>query len=150
MKQITPLFLITLFILMISNCSSEKIPWADSTLNEAIQLSNDKLIMIDFYADWCSPCQQLDQNTFSDSTVIEYCKNNFINLKINTDTEYGYEVYNEFNVNALPMILFIDSGKHIVGKIEGYYGPLEYLNKIKNINDDFMNPSIISEIKNGL
>ena len=106
-------------------------------LSMEIEKADD--VIIDFYADWCYPCHELDQNTFSDPAVIEYCKNNFINLRINTDTEYGYEVYNAFNINALPMILFIDSEKRVIAQIQGYYGPVEYLNKIKNINDTFTN-----------
>ena len=138
-QKIIPVSLISLLILV--TCSPDRFPWSHYTLNEAVKQSNNKLIMIDFYADWCAPCKQLDKNTFSNSQVIKYCEDNFINLKINTDTSYGYEIYNEFNIEYLPMIIFIDSNKNIVGTIEGYYGPSEYLDKIKKINNEFLSSS---------
>ena len=79
----------------------------------------------------------MDTDTFSNDDVIAFCTENFINLKINTDTEYGYEVYKEFNVESLPKILFINSKRNIIGDINGYYGPKDYLNKIKKINEEF-------------
>ena len=106
-RKITVVFLISLLILV--TCSSERFPWSHHTLDEAIQEADSKLIMLDFYADWCAPCHQLDQNTFSNRDVIKYCKDNFINLKINIETSYGNEVYQDFNIEYLPMILFIDS-----------------------------------------
>jgi len=138
MQKIIRTSMIVLSALIFSNCSSEKFQWDNYTLEEATKLAKNKLIMIDFYANWCSPCHLLDKNTFTNHDVIQYCKENFINLKINTDTEYGYEVYKEFNVESLPKILFINSNRNIIGVINGYYGPKDYLNKIKKINKEFL------------
>ena len=138
MQKIIRTSMIVLSALIFFNCSSEKLQWDNYTLEEATKLAKNKLIMIDFYADWCSPCHLLDKNTFTDHDVIQYCKENFISLKVNTDTEYGYRVYKEFNVESLPKILFINSKRNIIGDINGYYGPKDYLNKIKKINKEFL------------
>ena len=45
---------VILFILiLLFSCSSKQFPWSDyATLEEIINLSTDKLIMIDFYSNW--------------------------------------------------------------------------------------------------
>ena len=138
MQKIIRTATIVLSALIFFNCSSEKFQWDNYTLEEATSLSENQLIMIDFYADWCNPCHLLDKNTFTNHDVIQYCKENFINLKINTDTEYGYKIYKEFKVEFLPKILFINSNRNIIGDINGYHDPKDYLNKIKKINKEFL------------
>tara|TARA_B100001250_G_scaffold86025_1_gene71161 strand:- start:2292 stop:2456 length:165 start_codon:yes stop_codon:yes gene_type:complete len=40
-------------LILLFSCSSKQFPWSNyTTLEEIINLSADKLIMIDFYADW--------------------------------------------------------------------------------------------------
>ena len=80
----------------------------------------------------------MDTDIFSNEEVISFCTENFINLKINTDTEYGYKIYKEFKVEFLPKILFINSNRNIIGDINGYHDPKDYLNKIKKINKEFL------------
>ena len=132
MKKIICNHLILLFILIFSNCSSEKFPWDNYTVEEAIDLSENKRIMIDFYADWWGVCSRLDTDTFSNEHVISFCTENFINLKINTDTDYGYQVYKKYNITSIPAILFLDSDGNKVKIIEGYYGPKDYLKIVKS------------------
>ena len=129
-----------LCVLVLFGCQKNDIDVFNGSDTNLAKL-NGKWIVVNYWADWCAPCKQLDKNTFSNSQVIKYCEDNFINLRINTDTSYGYEIYNEFNIEYLPMIIFIDSNKNIVGTIEGYYGPSEYLDKIKKINNEFLSSS---------
>lgn len=94
-------------------------------LEEAKILSEEqnKPLMIDFMAEWCPPCQQMEKTTFNQPGVIEKVKS-FIPLRIDVDKKG--DVANEYNCNAskyggigIPNILFIkhdDSRlKHIIG-----------------------------------
>ena len=44
--------------------------------NQSIEslLSENKPVFIDFYADWCAPCKQLDRETFTDPSILENFK----------------------------------------------------------------------------
>ena len=47
-------------------------PYSESAVSAA--LSAGRPVMIDFYADWCLPCKELDHKTFRDARVIEAAK----------------------------------------------------------------------------
>ena len=99
--------------------------------------------MVDFYAGWWGVCNRLDTDTFGNKDVISYCRENFINLKINTDTKYGYEVYRQFDITTLPTILFLDSNGNKIEMIEGYHGPKDYLRLIENITSTYNNSRVL-------
>lgn len=66
----------------------------------------EKPALIDFYADWCSPCKQL--SPILDQLAIEY--DGKINIyKIDTETEF--ELASLFNVKSIPSLLFIPLGE---------------------------------------
>jgi thioredoxin:protein disulfide reductase len=67
-------------------------------------------IIIDFYADWCAACLELDEITFTKKSVIERSQN-FIMLKVDatSPTDEIQALTSEYKVYGLPTILFIDS-----------------------------------------
>ncbi len=75
----------------------------------------NKFIMIDFYADWCPSCIELDKYTYTDKDVIKEMGNN-INIKIDATklTPEIKNLFNKYGVVGLPAVIFIDkSGKVI-------------------------------------
>ena len=77
----------------------------------------------------------MDTDTFSDKDVIDYSKNNFINIKMNTDTDEGFELFKSFHGVSLPTLLFLDSNGDEIDRFIGYYDAQQYLEKINNIKN---------------
>jgi thiol-disulfide isomerase/thioredoxin len=98
--------------------SSNKIMWArklDVALRQAGKV--DKLVLVNFYTDWCGFCRRMDQTTFTDKTVIQKM-NVFVPVKINTEIEK--KIAEEYAVNGLPTTVILDSKGRIILGSEGY------------------------------
>ena len=75
----------------------------------------------------------LEASTFKDKEIINLTKNNFINLKINAETEYGMPLFNRFNGTGYPLILFLDSNGNELDRISGFLPDYEFIIKMQNI-----------------
>ena len=45
-------YLLVLFLLIFSGCSKNSVEWYTDSLDEALAIADNKIIMIDFYTDW--------------------------------------------------------------------------------------------------
>ena len=91
----------------------------------AIASNSNKLIMIDFMAEWCPPCKEMDKVTFSNTNIIKK-SNEFIPVRIDVDKQKN--IAEEYNGNArkyggigIPNILFLDKEKNIIRQIVGFH-----------------------------
>ena len=75
---------------------------------EQIFGNSSKPIVLDFYADWCIPCQALE--LMLESVAKDYGKE-ITFVKINIEEES--EIAEKFQVKQLPQVLFINDGKAI-------------------------------------
>lgn len=95
-----------------------------------------KPVVIDFYADWCLPCKELDQNTFSDPRV-KAEMNRFTRLKadLTLANEKSDRLSREFTIVGVPTIVFIDaSGKEVRDlRLTGFEGPDAFLRRLEQI-----------------
>jgi thiol:disulfide interchange protein DsbD len=68
-------------------------------------------VMLDFYADWCVTCKELERYTFSDPTVIAEMSR-FVLLKADVtanDAEDQALMQGRFGIPGPPAILFFDT-----------------------------------------
>ncbi len=70
-----------------------------------------KPVIIDFYADWCAPCRELDANTFHDSDVVKQAETKFIMIKVDL-TRKGDPIQEillrQYAVKGVPTVVFLD------------------------------------------
>ena len=62
-----------------------KVKWY--SFQEALELNkaNPKKFIIDVYTDWCHYCKLMDQNTFSDPSIVKYLNQHYYAVKFNAE-----------------------------------------------------------------
>ncbi len=101
--------------------------YSDRVYDEALE--NRSKIIIDFYADWCIPCKELDALTFSDERVIAQSKE-FVNIKVDmtkTMSDETERIRNKFNIVGMPTVLIIDSNGAEIHRLTGFVNADEFL-----------------------
>ncbi len=79
------------------------------------------ITLVDFYADWCGPCQRM-------GAILEECED--INtLKVNTDEHQDLAI--SFGVMSIPTLILFKDGKE-VGKKIGLMSKSEVENFVKS------------------
>jgi len=78
---------------------------------ELIQASsNQKSVMLDFYADWCVSCKEMEAYTFTDEDVQNALSNTTIlQADVTANDEIDQALLNKLNVFGPPTIIFYDS-----------------------------------------
>ncbi|XP_017797472.1 PREDICTED: thioredoxin-like [Habropoda laboriosa] len=76
-------------------------------LQKKLEEAGDTLVVIDFYATWCGPCQLFKPQYEAMAELI---------LKV--DVNICEEIANEYKINVMPTIIFIRHGK----ELERFFG----------------------------
>jgi thiol:disulfide interchange protein len=90
-----------------------------------------KNVVIYFYADWCTYCVQMEKETFSDPSVIDFLNNKAIAIRIDVDHEK--RIARQFGVRGLPATFLLLSNGHQVGPLPGFIPPRSYLAMLSRI-----------------
>lgn len=81
-------------------------------LEKGLSLAREsrKPLLVDFYADWCPPCQELDRLTFSNPEVRQEGER-FVRVKVDctTDDAQCRQATEKYEVVGWPTVLFLDS-----------------------------------------
>lgn len=88
-----------------------------------LKSAQGKPVMLDFYADWCVSCKELEQFTFSDSRVQAALKDTLLlQVDVTENTQEDKALLSKFQLFGPPGILFFDKNAQLESslKIVGY------------------------------
>jgi len=94
-------------------------------------------VVIDFYADWCLPCKELDNLTFTDPAVASEAER-FVRLKADLthpeDPETA-ELTKRYDILGVPTIVFIDSEGNEVpdARLVGFEKAEPFVERLKRV-----------------
>ena len=90
-------------------------------------LNSDIPMIIDFYADWCGPCQMM-KPVFE--SVSEEYKGKLKFLKLDTQSEQGLAA--RFGIQGIPAFVMVNNGKE-VGRLVGYMDEDTFKSRINSV-----------------
>jgi thioredoxin 1 len=98
-------------------------------LNKAFEISNKRLLILEFYADWCPPCKELEP------ILEKIAKEKSATVAIyKIDTDRHQEFMSSFRVTGIPHVSFIKN-KENVFSLTGLYPKTIYLQVIDKYTD---------------
>lgn len=138
-----------LMIFIYNHYSSQRMSVADekftvvTTMNEynkQMELAkiNNQIILVDFYASWCSACKEMDFRTFSNDDVIKHLSSfRLIRVDSSQKSVDIQNLQNMYRVFALPSMIFVyPDGRVIDGsQLYGFTTPNKFIEKIQNVNE---------------
>ncbi|MBN1551355.1 protein-disulfide reductase DsbD [bacterium] len=110
--------------------SLSKVQW-QTDMNVALDKATkeNKFVIIDFTADWCAACKELEHTTFVDSRVSQKLKQ-MIPLRIDATKSRDpktKEILDNFNVLGLPTIILQDPSGIEISRVTGYVAADQFL-----------------------
>jgi thiol:disulfide interchange protein DsbD len=95
------------------------LPRGFALLDEALAQAQKerKPVVLDFFAEWCAPCQRMEKTTFVDERV-KALLGRCVFLRIDTDEQT--EISRRMNVEGLPDIRFVTYDGKVVKQLRSY------------------------------
>jgi len=122
---------ILLLILLLAGNLQAQMYWLND-LEKAMTVAKEtnKLIVIDFWASWCGPCDAMDLNLWQ-STDMKEISNNFIGVKINTDDDRTTAM--AYHITGIPKVVIATASGSVIWENVGFSGVEPYLSVLKAI-----------------
>ena len=101
-----------------------------------LSLKNNERMVVDFYADWCIPCKELDAMTFSDPRVLGSLTK-FTTYKVDmtqTVSDETEKLRNKFKIVGMPTVLIINAKGEEVERLTGFVNANEFLKLLQKAN----------------
>jgi thiol:disulfide interchange protein DsbD len=108
---------------------------SSAELDARIAQAQGKTVMLDFYADWCVSCKEMERFTFSDASVLAKLKNTvLLQADVTANNEDDKALLQRFQLFGPPATLFFDAqGKEQADfRVTGYQDASQFLQSLKS------------------
>ena len=118
------ILILSTFYFFSATLHSENVAFLKDNLKLALKKANKegKLIFVDFYAGYCTPCKIMDEHTFTQPEVNNKLSASYVPLKVDIESFDGYDLKNQYQVTVLPTLLILDSKGKLIARYEESMG----------------------------
>ena len=104
-------------------------------LDARIATAKGKTVMLDFYADWCVSCKEMERFTFNDPKVQARLKDTLLlQADVTANTEADKALLKRFRLFGPPGMIFFDhNGVEQKYRVIGYEPPEKFLQTLDNV-----------------
>jgi len=106
-------------------------------LDAVLAQANGKIVMLDFYADWCVSCKEMEKLTFSDARVqAQFANMLLLQADVTANNEDDKALLKRFHLFGPPGIIFFDKqGREIQGgRVIGYQDAEKFQRSLSLVN----------------
>jgi len=118
MKAKFILFLLFIIFCPFSDTFAQANPFSNDGFEVALQRSKSekKQILLFLYADWCSHCNKMKKEVFTNAEVANFITANFVAIAIDAEKGEGIRLKKKYGVNAFPSFFFLNqNGETLYG-----------------------------------
>jgi thiol:disulfide interchange protein DsbD len=126
-KTLFSILIIVVAVYSLIPSDTKSVEWQKYS-EEAVSNIIGRGVVIDFYADWCIPCKELDAITFTDPKVIELSKE-FETYKADLTKSLSLEVEalrEKYKIVGVPTVLILNSSGEEMNRITGFVNAEEF------------------------
>lgn len=109
---------------------------SEEELNALLEKNRGKRLLVDFYADWCTACKELEEKTFSDESV-KMAMDDFVLVQVDLtkNDDASKTISSKYGIFGPPAILFFDEegNRQKTADIVGFKEPNEFLSHINTL-----------------
>jgi thiol:disulfide interchange protein DsbD len=119
-----------LFILSIKTTPKQMLAWQNYS-PDAVKASLSKPVLIDFSAEWCAGCHELDRKVFANPDVAPLLQR-FVPLRVDATNPEDPKIealFEQYNISGLPTVIFLNSkGEEVKeARVEGSVSKSSFL-----------------------
>lgn len=99
--------------------SSSLVDWTWNDYGTALEKArtDDKYVLIDFWAVWCKECKEMDRKAFQNPDIVELLTH-FVLLKVDVDDIPELKAH--FAVGGMPTVLVVNAEGEEIARVVGY------------------------------
>lgn len=137
MKKKLTLFLFFILGLITLNATAQTFNYEQQDFSQALELSKkqQKPILLFLYASWCSHCNKMKKEVFTDAAVTSFVSSNFIPIAIDAEKGEGIILKQKYSVAAFPAFIYIDKNNKLLYALTGEFKTDKFIEESKNALD---------------